>query len=230
MAAALTLIRSLWPQTSTWEPAVWQAWAQALGDLEAEALLVGIRRASAVEAWPSIAVIRRGALAAGLAPPAAVALTDRSHPVAREVERLTAVDQWLAHANGRVTIDEGRFMRVYRELAAEWNAAHLAGETMALPGNRGADAVHGAYDASKAVRSGADPFAVVSALTDDALDQLVEGEWSFVFGSTNPYVLWTAEGDRQVPEWVAAAEAAVAAEGERRGRPWAGRLALENPA
>lgn len=220
MTAALTLVRSLWPQTAAWEPAVWQAWSLALGDLDPEALAVGVKRAAANETWPSIAAIRRAALADLLAPPLAVALHDDPHPLAREVTRLS-LEGWPSQS-----VDERTFTRLYRDMAAEWDRHVLAGEVMHLDGNEGEDARIAAREVDELVSAGEEPAPLLARLSDRALDTLVREHWSFVTGNPHNAVRFTASGERHTEPWVPPAFDAVAAEGRRRDRPWCPRIEL----
>lgn len=127
LVRAVTLIRAAWPNTTSWweEPTV-RAWGVALADLTPAQLERGVTEAMRSVEWPSIAAIRRAALADELAPPLAVALEDHSHPVAQAVALRSMVPDTWPNAP---EIDPDRFARLYPKLAEEWNRRRLGGET-----------------------------------------------------------------------------------------------------
>jgi hypothetical protein len=128
LVQALEVVRSLWPQTQRWPEDTWRAWAAALADLTPDQLADGIRRSCRVDEWPTVAGLRRAALADRLAPPAAVALADPSaHPIAEAVARQCS--HWSGVFGEGSVLDEVAFMARYRAAAAEHDRRLLAGET-----------------------------------------------------------------------------------------------------
>lgn len=142
---ALGAIRSLWPQTATWEPATWAAWGEMLADLPAETLFAAIRQVAVSETWPSLAAIRRAALAGMLAAPAEAAYAvacqwlydlqqarwdtfNRVH-VPEPPELVRAAVDAAGVTEDWVTTREGRrsFIACYRDVAERHDTAVLTG-------------------------------------------------------------------------------------------------------
>lgn len=182
---ALTMVRALWPQTANWPPGTWAAWGAMLDDLDPDTLAPAIREVASTNEWPSLAAIRAAALRAELAPPVVVALSDQSHPAAREAARTS----WI----GDGELDTGRFERTYRELAKEWNRCRLGGQVMHLPGNAAADHRAAVWAAIGDLKAGEPAAQVLGALEPAVLADVER--------TVRSYGFWNDEGDFRGENW-----------------------------